>query len=186
LTYHNNVVGANGQRQAMYLENVPGFAERILRNFSLNEKDSAFIISSSGCNIVPIEMAEHFQKKKVKVVALITKQHSAKSTSKRVDGKKLSDFADIVLDTGAPIGDSMIYIDGLETPVSPGSSVGGIIIVNSIKAEVARLLTAAGQPPKVLTASCVIDAEKAKDLFEAAYDEHARRLAELYKNAGIE
>ena len=37
LTYHNNVVGANGQRQAMYLENVPGFAERILRNFSLSE-----------------------------------------------------------------------------------------------------------------------------------------------------
>jgi len=186
LTYHNNVVGANGQRQAMYLENVPGFAERILRNFSLSEKDSAFIISSSGCNIVPIEMAEHFQKKKVKVVALITKQHSAKSTSKRADGKKLSDFADIVLDTGAPIGDSMIYIDGLETPVSPGSSVGGIIIVNSIKAEVAGLLTAAGQPPKVLTASCIIDAEKAKDLFEAAYDEHARRLSELYRNAGME
>ena len=186
LTYHNNVVGANGQRQAMYLENVPGFAERILRNFSLSEKDSAFIISSSGCNIVPIEMAEHFQKKKVKVVALITKQHSASSTSKRVDGKKLSDFADIVLDTGAPIGDSMIYIDGLETPVSPGSSVGGIIIVNSIKAEVARLLTAAGQPPKVLTASSVIDAEKAKQLFEAAYDEHARRLSELYRNAGME
>ena len=24
LTYHNNVVGANGQRQAMFLENVPG------------------------------------------------------------------------------------------------------------------------------------------------------------------
>ena len=184
LTYHNNVVGANGQRQAMYLENVPGFAERILRNFSLSENDTAFIISSSGCNIVPVEMAELFQQKKIKVVALITKQHSAKSTSKRADGKKLSDFADIVLDTGAPVGDSMIYIDGLDTPVSPGSSVGGIIIVNSIKAEVARLLTAAGQPPKVLTASSVINAERAKDLFEAAYDEHARRLAELYKDAG--
>jgi hypothetical protein len=36
----------------------------------------------------------------------------------------------------------------------------------------------------VLTASSVINAERAKDLFEAAYDEHARRLAELYKDAG--
>src|SRR5215467_6277738 len=158
LTYHNNVVGANGQRQAMYLENVSGFAERILRNFSLSEKDSALIISSSGCNIVPIEMAELFKQKKIKVVALITKEHSEKSKSKRSDGKKLGDFADIVLDTGAPVGDSMIYIDGLETPVSPGSSVGGIILVNSIKAEVARLLTKAGKPPKVLTAPSVIDA----------------------------
>ena len=186
LTYHNNVVGANGQRQAMYLENVPGFAERILRNFSLNEKDSAFIISSSGCNIVPIEMAELFKQKRIKVVALITKQHSVKSASKRADGKKLSDFTDIVLDTGAPVGDSMIYVDGLDTPVSPGSSVGGVIMVNSIKAEVARLLTEAGQPPKVLTAAVIAGEEKAKQLFEAAYDEHARRLAELYKDVGKE
>jgi uncharacterized phosphosugar-binding protein len=184
LTYHNNVVGANGQRQAMYLENVPGFAERILRNFSLNKQDSAFIISSSGCNIVPIEMAELFKQKEIKVVVLITKQHSVKSASKRADGKKLSDFADIVLDTGAPVGDSMIYVNGLNTPVSPGSSVGGVIMVNSIKAEVARLLTAAGEPPKVLTAAVIAGEEKAKQLFEAAYDEHAHRLSELYKNAG--
>ena len=184
LTYHNNVVGANGQRQAMYLENVPGFAERILRNFSLSDKDTALIISSSGCNVVPIEMAELFQQKGIKVVALITEQHSSKSTSKRKDGKKLSDFADIVLDTGAPLGDSMIYIDGLETPVSPGSTVGGVIIVNSIKAEVARLLTEAGAPPKVLTASFIIGEAKAKQLFESAYDDHAHRIAELYKNVG--
>src|SRR5215468_2368544 len=52
LTYHNNVVGANGQRQAMFLENVSGLAERILRNFGLSAKDTAFIVSSSGCNIV--------------------------------------------------------------------------------------------------------------------------------------
>ena len=184
LTYHNNVVGANGQRQAMFLENVPGLADRILRNFGLSDKDCAFIISSGGANIVPVEMAELFQKKKIKVVVLITKEHSAKSTSKRTDGKKLSDFADIVLDSGAPAGDSMIHIDGLETPVSPGSTVGGIVIVNCIKAEVARLLTEAGQPPKVLTAPSVIGAEKAAAIFEAAYDEHAHRMAELYKNAG--
>jgi uncharacterized phosphosugar-binding protein len=184
LTYHNNVVGANGQRQAMFLENVPGLAERILRNFSLNEKDTALIISSSGCNIVPIEMAELFQQRKIKVVALITKQHSEKSTSKRMDGKKLSDFANLVLDSGAPVGDSMVYIDGLDTPVSPGSTVGGIILVNSIKAEIANALTLAGHPPKVLTAASIVGAEKARNLFEEAYDEHARRLAELYKDVG--
>ena len=113
LSFHNLVVGANGQRQAMFLENVPGLAERILRNFALSDKDCALIISSSGCNIVPIEMAEIFQQKKIKTVALITKEHAAKSNSKRSDGKKLSDFADIVLDSGAPVGDAMIYIDGL-------------------------------------------------------------------------
>ncbi len=182
LTYHNNVVGANGQRQAMFLENVPGLAERILRNFSLNENDCALIISSSGCNIVPIEIAELFQQKKIKTVALVTKEHLQKSKSKRSDGKKLIDFADIILDTGAPIGDSMIYIDGLETPVAPGSTVGGIMLVNCIKAEVAKILTKAGHPPKVLTASAIVGDAKAKELFEAAYDEHANRLSVLFKD----
>jgi uncharacterized phosphosugar-binding protein len=184
LTYHNNVVGANGQRQAMFLENVSGLAERILRNFSLSENDCALVVSSSGCNIVPIEMAELFQQKKIKTIALVSIAHLQKSISKRNDGKKLTDFADVVLDTGAPVGDSMIYIDGLETPVSPGSTVGGIMLINCIKAEVAKLLTAAGQPPKVLTASAIVGDAKAKQLFEAAYDEHANRMSVLYKNTG--
>jgi len=184
LTYHNNVVGANGQRQAMFLENVPGFAERILRNFGLDQRDTAMVVSSGGCNIVPIEVAELFQKKGLKVVALISKDHLEKSASKRADGKKLSDYADIVLDTGAPVGDSMIYIPGLDTPVSPGSTVGGVMIINSIKAEVARLLTEAGQPPKVLTAPVIVGSERARLLFESAYDEHAHRMADVYRMAG--
>ncbi|HRP54803.1 SIS domain-containing protein [Agriterribacter sp.] len=184
LTFHNLVVGANGQRQAMFLENVPGLAERILRNFDLSTLDTALIISSSGCNIVPIEMAENFQRKGIRVVALLTKKHAANSSSKRKDGKKLGDFADIILDTGAPLGDAMIKIPNLETPVSPGSTIGGALIVNAIKAEVARLLTAAGQPPKVLSSAAVVGAEKAVQLFESAYDEHAHRLAGLYKSVG--
>jgi uncharacterized phosphosugar-binding protein len=181
LTFHNLVVGANGQRQAMFLENVPGLAERILRNFTLSPDDCALVISSSGCNVVPIEIAEEFQKRKIKVVAIITQLHSRANISKRADGKKLSDFADLILDTGAPDGDAMIKIPGLETPVSPGSSVGGIMLINCIKAETARLLTEAGKPPKVLTSASIVGKEKATALFESAYDEHAARLAELYR-----
>lgn len=184
LTFHNLVVGANGQRQAMFLENVAGLADRILRNFDLSELDCALIISSSGCNVVPIEMAELFQKSGVKVVALLTKEHSEQSVSKRADGKKLSDFADLILDTGAPAGDAMVRVPSLETPVAPGSTVGGAMLVNCIKAEVARLLTKAGQPPKVLSAGVVVGTQKATELFEAAYDEHAHRLAKLYENVG--
>lgn len=184
LTFHNLVVGANGQRQAMFLENVSGFAARILRNFDLKQGDSALIISSSGCNVVPVEMAEEFQRRGVKVVAIISTEHSVASTSKHRDGKKLQDFADLVLDTGAPLGDAMVRVDGLETPVAPGSTVGGCLLINTIKAEVAARLTKSGQPPKVLTAGAVCGAEKATALFEAAYDEHARRIATYYQNLG--
>ena len=79
----------------------------------------------------------------------------------------------------------MVKLEGLETPVAPGSTVGGCLLVNSIKAEVADRLTRAGQPPKVLTAGAVCGAERAVELFEAAYDEHGRRLAKLYEKLGV-
>jgi uncharacterized phosphosugar-binding protein len=185
LTFHNLVVGANGQRQAMFLENVSGLAERILRNFALSPADTALVVSSSGCNVVPIEMAEQFQRRGVKVVAIVSRLHSEASTSKDPRGRKLQDFAEIALDTGAPPGDAMVKIEGLDTPVAPGSTLGGVLLVNAIKAEVADRLTRAGQPPTVLSGAAVVGAMRAAELFEAAYDEHARRLAKLYLNAGI-
>ena len=184
LTFHNLVVGANGQRQAMFLENVSGLAERILRNFDLSQYDSALVISSSGCNVVPIEIAEQFRKRGVRVVSIVSKAHSDASTSRHPAGKKLQDYSNLVLDTGAPVGDAMVRVPGLDTPVAPGSTVGGCLLVNMIKAEVATRLAAAGQPPKVLTAGALIGAEAATELFEAAYDEHARRLAKLYERVG--
>jgi uncharacterized phosphosugar-binding protein len=184
LTFHNPVVGANGQRQAMLLENTPGLARRILRNYDLSPKDSALVASSSGCNVVPIEMAQEFQRRGLKVVALISRRHSEASSSRHESGKKLQDFADLVLDTGAPVGDAMTAIDGMDTPVSPGSTVGGCMIVNALKAEVAARLAKVGQTPTVLTAGAIVGGERASELFEAAYDEHARRLAKLYENLG--
>jgi uncharacterized phosphosugar-binding protein len=184
LSFHNLVVGANGQRQAMFLENVSGLAERILRNFDLSNADSALVISSSGCNVVPVEVAEQFQRRGIQVVAIVSLAHSKAHPSRHPRGKKLQDHADLVLDTGAPVGDAMVRIPGLEAPVSPGSTVGGCLLVNSIKAEVAARLVQAGQPPKVLASGAVVGADRSVEIFEAAYDEHAHRLAQLYSAVG--
>ncbi len=184
LTFHNSVTGANGQRQAMFLENQSGLAERILRNFDLSTEDAALVVSSGGCNIVPIEIAQIFQQRGIKVVAIISRQHSEASPSRHPQGLKLSDCADLVLDGGAPAGDAMVDVPGLDTPVSPGSTIGSCMLVNCIKAEVAGRLVEAGQPPPVLSASCRVGAQRAVDLFENAYDEHAHRMARLYENVG--
>ena len=180
LSFHNLVVGANGQRQAMFLENVSGLAARILRNFHLSPEDSGFVISSSGGNVVAVEMAEGLKAKGMRVVALVSRRHSDASPSHDARGRRVQDFADLVLDTGAPAGDAMVAVPGLPTPVAPGSTVGGCLVVNAIKAEVAARLTAAGQPPRVLSASAIVGRARSTELFESAYDEHARRLARLY------
>jgi len=184
LSFHNLVVGANGQRQAMFLENVSGLAARILRNFDTSPQDTALVVSSSGCNVVPIEMAEEFQKRNIKVVAIVSEQHLDGSTSKKADGKKLTDFADYVLDTGAPLGDAMIYLEGLDSPVAPGSTLGGVLLINCIKAEVAKILHENGKSPKVLSSGKIVGEKRAVELFESAYDEHAHLMAKLYENVG--
>ena len=57
MTFHTQVVGANGQRQAMFIERTPGLAEAILANFELRPTDVMIVFSASGLSAVPIEMA---------------------------------------------------------------------------------------------------------------------------------
>ena len=91
-----------------------------------------------------------------------------------------------MLDTGAPAGDAMVNVPGLETPVSPGSTLGGVAVVNCIKAEVANILTQNGHPPFVLTAPVLLGSEHSAALFEKAYDEHGRLISGLYKRKKTE
>jgi uncharacterized phosphosugar-binding protein len=182
MTYHNPVVGANGQRQAMFLENVQGFGPVLWHNFVTAPEDSLLAISTSGCNAVTIDVALEARRRGMFVVALTSLPHAAVTSSRHESGRKLHEVADLVLDQHAPPGDSAVWIAGLETPVAPISSVSGCTIINLIKAEVARLLTAAGAPPRVLTAACHLggDTERARVLFEATYDDYRRRIGVLY------
>lgn len=181
MTYHNQVVGANGQRQAMFLENVQGFGPVLWRNFAISPDDALLAISTSGCNAVTIDVALEARRLGMFVVALTSMEHSRESTSRHESGKKLHDVAELVLDQKAPAGDSAVWIAGLETPVSPISSVSGCAIINLVKAEVARLLTEAGSPPKVLTAACHVGPERARQLFEETYDDYRRRMGVVYR-----
>lgn len=115
------------------------------------------------------------------VVAMTSLAHAAASISRHESGKKLHEVAALAIDQNAPPGDSVVWIDGLDTPVAPLSSVTSCAVVNLLKAEVARLLTVAGQPPKVLTAACNLGAERSRQLFEETYDDYRRRVGVLYR-----
>ena len=181
MTFHNQVVGANGQRQAMFLENVQGFGPVLWRNFATTPDDSLLAISTSGCNAVTIDVAREAKRLGMFVVALTSVAHARASKSKHESGLKLFEVADLVLDHHAPAGDSAVWVDGLSTPVSPISSVSGCAVANLVKAEVARLLTEAGSPPLVLTAACHVGDEEARVLFDAAYDDYRKRVGVLYR-----
>jgi uncharacterized phosphosugar-binding protein len=179
MTFHTQITGANGQRQAMFIERVEGLAEEILVSFDFGPNDAMIIYSSSGSTAVPIEMAIGAHNRGLPVVAVTSVAHSSAIASGHSSGTRLMDHADIVIDLGTPPGDSLIELDGPETRVGPGSRVSNVAITNELKVQTAALLAARGVLPPVLTSAAVVGAERSSALFNAAYAEHSRRLANV-------
>ncbi|MGQ7885451.1 sugar isomerase domain-containing protein [Paenibacillus sp. WC2504] len=174
LTNHHAVVGSNGQRQAMFLENVEGFGRVIADNFHYGAHDSIMLFSHSGAGSVIIDIALSMKERGIPIIAVTSVGHSQQSRSKHSSGYRLFELADIVIDNGAVPGDAMVKIEGLHTPVGPGSTIGNTLIVNLIKCKVAQKLTAAGKPPKVITSAIFVGEDASKELFNASYEEYWR------------
>jgi len=184
MTFHTQIVGANGQRQAMFIERVEGFADQILNNWILKSQDLLFVFSVNGKSAVPLEMARGARKAGIKTIAITSVAQNKDGKPTHSSGTTLIDHADLVIDLCTPIGDALIDIPGLETRVGPGSSVTAIAIVNEIKVQTADLLVRSGYLPLVLTSSSVVGSEKSKALFDSAYAEHARRISSRMRGAG--
>jgi uncharacterized phosphosugar-binding protein len=183
MTFHTEVVGANGQRQAMFIERVPGLAEAILANFVFGPDDLMIVFSASGTTAVPIEIALGAQARGLPVIAVTSVAQSMARPSEHPSGSRLLDHAEIVIDLCVPVGDAMVSLEGVDTPVGPGSTVANTAIVNEIKVQTAALLLARGALPPVLTSAAVVGAKRSAELFEAAYREHARRAARTLAGA---
>ena len=70
MTFHTQIVGANGQRQAMFIERMPGLADVILSNFSFGPKDVMMVFSAGGTTAVPVEMARGARQRGLRVIAV--------------------------------------------------------------------------------------------------------------------
>jgi uncharacterized phosphosugar-binding protein len=186
MTFHTQVVGANGQRQAMFIERTEGLAEVILANFQFGPTDVMLIFSASGLTAVPIEMAVGARARGLPVVAVTSVAQSMAGTPDHPSGTRLLDHADIVIDLCTPAGDALVRLEGLDTPIGPGSTVANATIVNELKVQTAAILLERGALPPVLTSGAVVGAERSAELFEAAYREHARRVARSLAGAAAD
>ncbi|RIK44366.1 MAG: SIS domain-containing protein [Chloroflexi bacterium] len=180
LTYHNQVVGANGQRQAMFLEHVEGLGKTILRNFVLRAPDSFIVYSNSGVNEVVVEVALEAKAHGLPVIAVVSLDHCLNAKPYHSSGKRLPDVADLTIDNCTPAGDAMVRVEGLSDPVGPGSTIGAAAVTNALKSLIAEKLAALGKPPIVLTSSYFIGSEASKRQFDECYDDYRRRVRRVY------
>src|SRR5262249_9834409 len=150
LTYHNPIVGPNGLRQSLHLEKTLGYAEQILRNFAFGPHDVLIVISTSGIREVIIEMAEGARQRGLAVIGVVSRAHCEQARPAHPSGKKLIDVADVVLDNGAPVGDSLLALEGCRNKTGPFSTLGGAMLMNLLRCEVAQRLVDRGIEPVFL------------------------------------
>lgn len=184
LTYHNLIVGPNGLRQSLHLEKTLGYAEQIMRNFAFGPHDVLIVISTSGIREVIVEMAMAGKQRGLKVIALLSRAHCEQAKPAHPSGKKLLDVADVVLDNGAPIGDTILSLKGSKNKTGPFSTLGGAMVMNVLRCEVAQRLVDRGIEPVFLPSHQFVGSRSVEEQLEYFYAQYARRVGPLYSRQG--
>jgi uncharacterized phosphosugar-binding protein len=181
LSNHAAIVGANGLRTPLYLENYEGYAEEILKSFHFGPNDAFIVISTSGIRPVIVEMAGGAQKRGLPIIAIVSKAHCEKAKPAHSSGKKLIDCADVIIDNKCPSGDCIIELEGLEWRTGPVSTITGAAIINMIRCATAEMLLARGVKPVVLPSHQFVGNTTAEQQLEAFYEAYRKSLKHLYE-----
>src|SRR6266404_5391328 len=175
------IIGANGLRAPLYLENYEGYAEQILRGFHFGPDDAFIVISTSGIRPVVVEMATGAQQRGLPVIAITSKTHCEQTKAAHSSGKKLIDCADLIIDNQCPPGDCVLQLAGLDWATGPVSTVTGAMIINMIRCATAEGLLCRGKIPTLLPSHQYVGNAKAGEQLEAFYEAYRKSLAHLFE-----
>jgi uncharacterized phosphosugar-binding protein len=150
-------------------ERLEGYARLVLDKCRARPGDILLVISTSGRNAVPVEMAVAGRERQLVVIALTSTRYAADLPSRHPSGKRLFEAADIVLDNLADPGDASVAVEGLTEKVGPTSTAVGAAILQALVLEVVAELIARGVEPPVFLSGNV-----------PGGDEHNARLLARY------
>jgi len=148
-------------------ERVEGYAASFLETYDIGPRDAVFVVSHSGINPVPVEVAQHASTCGATVIAVTSRAHSERTPSRHGSGLKLFELADLVLDTHVPFGDAALPLGDAGWRVAATSTAVATALLNAVVAQSAQMLLDAGRQPPVLVSANV-----------PGGDEHNRRLAD--------
>ena len=171
----HRVWGDMGARQYRFIHAVEGYGLAILRSHRLDTDDAMILFSHSGVNAVILDIATECKARGLTVIAVTSLPHSSAMPSRHSSGTRLFEVADVTIDTGVPIADAALRIEGLEHPVGANST--SIAIAHAIVAATAEKLVARGVAPMVMVNPNTADREQANRQNDANYEALWRRLA---------
>jgi uncharacterized phosphosugar-binding protein len=183
---HERVIFLKGALESTRTEQEKGFARSLVEREDIRAEDVSIIISNSGRNAAPIEMALEMKARSVKVIAITNLEQSRLSTSRHSSGKKLYQLADISIDNCVPAGDALLTLPGLTSRIGPSSTVAGAAIINSIIiAAVVELLRRGEQVPVLPSANIEGVSEQTLSVILSRYKGRIRYL-DVDAGAGVQ
>ena len=158
------------------LERVSGLAKIILDDHDLRPGEVLLVISNSGINTVPVEVALEGKSRGLTVIALTSLRHSRGVPSRHPGGRRLFEIADIVLDNCGEPGDAAVRYEGFDGMVGPTSFLAGAYLINSLVCRVVELFVEQGLTPPVYLSANVPGGDEHNRKLEARYRGRIRGL----------
>ncbi|OUS68195.1 hypothetical protein B1748_34415 [Paenibacillus sp. MY03] len=149
-----------GTTKSTKMERLEGYAEILLEEHKVEAGDVLFVISNSGLNAVPIEMAIEARKRGVSVIALTNLKHSTDAKPRHKSGAKLYELADIVIDNCGTVGDAAVFMESINMSVGPTSTVIGSFIINALVVEIVENLIANNIFPQLYLSANIEDGDE--------------------------
>ena len=135
--------------RASLLERQPEYADTVFAGQTLRSGDGLIVISNSGSNGLPVEVALRGKQAGLFVIALTSVAFSRTLDPRHPSGRRLFEVADLVLDNYGVPGDACLEIPGATAPCGPTSTVVGAALLNALIAETAGRLAAHGIEPPI-------------------------------------
>lgn len=159
-----------GALESTRSEQESGLAHSLIAGEEIRAEDIAIIISNSGRNAAPIEMAQEMKARRVKIIAITSLRQSSSTPARHSSGLRLYELADVVIDNCVPPGDAILALPGLKSRMGPSSTVAGAAIINAIMIEaVAELLRRGENVPILPSANMEGVSEKTLDEILSPY-----------------
>jgi len=153
------------------LEKLEGFGTILFETHDARPGEVMIVISNSGRNPVPVEIAMAAKKRGLTVIALTSMDYSRRVSSRHSSGKRLFEIADLVIDNCSPLGDAAVELQGLQQKVGPSTTVTNAIILNALVVQVAANLLERGiTPPVFVSANLDVAQDLNKELIERYRD----------------
>lgn len=151
-------------------ERLEGIGEVFLRGVPFKKGETIFVISNSGRNPEPIEVAMKAKEAGLHVIVVTSLAHSTSVTSRHSSGKKLYEFGDVVLDTGAPEGDACMSFEGMDVKAGAVSTVLGAALMNAVMVEAIQYILDKGENPPVLMSANLDGNEEYNERVKSRYE----------------